>query len=132
MNARTVRTGQGSSVVKNYKFPINNEEQKYEARITFTAREVQSFDVNFLFDIAQVVTTNTPGNDLNALDQIAEAADARVKAAAIEAANKGGPGSQAMINATGKNLKVVLKVRCLYTYHKLYKLMTLLLILTLI
>jgi hypothetical protein len=90
---------------KKYEFPLNNEEQKYEARITFTAREVQSFDVNFLFDIAQVVTTNTPGNDLNALDQIAEAADARVKAAAIEAANKGGPGSQAMINATGQKFK---------------------------
>ena len=37
----------GNEVYKKYKFPLNNEEQKYEARITFNAREVQSFDVDF-------------------------------------------------------------------------------------
>ena len=36
-----------------FKFPINNQEQKYEAKIHFTAMEVESFDVNFLFDFAQ-------------------------------------------------------------------------------
>ena len=95
----------GSALYKKYEFPLNNEEQKYEARITFTAREVQSFDVNFLFDIAQVVTTNTPGNDLNALDQVSDADNAKNNAAAVEAANKGAPDSQAMINATGQKFK---------------------------
>ena len=106
MNARTVRTGQGSSVVKNYKFPINNEEQKYEARITFTAREVQSFDVDFLFDIAQVARNND--NDVSIDDTRADGTSVEIaaaQAAAIEAANKGGPGSQSMINATGQQFK---------------------------
>ena len=108
MNARTVRTGQGSSVVRNYKFPINNEEQKYEARITFTAREVQSFDVDFLFDIAQVTTTNlTSETDepTRFRTETERQNTNKANAAALEAANKGGPGSQAMINATGQKFK---------------------------
>jgi len=104
-DARAQRTASLANSYKKYEFPLNNEEQKYEARITFTAREVQSFDVNFLFDIAQVVTTNTPGNDLNALDQVSDADNAKNNAAAIEAANKGAPDSQAMINATGQKFK---------------------------
>ena len=36
----------------NYKFPIDNKNTPYAAKIKFTAREIESFDVNFLFDIA--------------------------------------------------------------------------------
>jgi hypothetical protein len=112
MNARTVRTRHSPT----FKFPINNEEQKYEARITFTAREVQSFDVDFLFDIANVSTTNILDLDKVRFDGTTEAefaagagggveAQAAAQAAAVEAANKGGPGSQSMINATGQKFK---------------------------
>jgi hypothetical protein len=90
---------------KKYEFPLNNEEQKYEARITFTAREVQSFDVNFLFDIAQVVTTNTPGDERTQNDLISDKDNVKNNVAAVEAANKGAPDSQAMINATGEKFK---------------------------
>jgi len=91
---------------KKYEFPLNNEEQKYEARITFTAREVQSFDVDFLFDIAQVARNND--NDVSIDDTRADGTSVEIaaaQAAAIEAANKGGPGSQSMINATGQQFK---------------------------
>lgn len=104
MNARTVRT----RLSPTYKFPINNEEQKYEARITFTAREVQSFDVDFLFDIAQVTTTNlTSETDepTRFRTETERQNTNKANAAALEAANKGGPGSQAMINATGQKFK---------------------------
>lgn len=99
---------------KKYEFPINNEEQKYEARITFNAREVQSFDVNFLFDIANVATTSAeetqrrneqqfePGDNRFSENRATRAAR---DAAAIDVANKGGPGSQAMIDATGQKFK---------------------------
>ena len=36
----------------NYKFPIDNKHNPYAAKIKFTAREIESFDVKFLFDIA--------------------------------------------------------------------------------
>ena len=104
MNARTVQT----RLSPTYKFPINNEEQKYEARITFTAREVQSFDVDFLFDIAQVATTNlTSETDepTRFRTETERQNTNKANAAALEAANKGGPGSQAMINATGQKFK---------------------------
>ena len=55
MNARTERTRHSPT----YKFPINNLEQKYEAKIHFTAMEVESFDVNFLFDFAQNAASRT-------------------------------------------------------------------------
>ena len=42
-----------------FKFPINNQEQKYEAKIHFTAREVESFDVNFLFNFAKNAAKRT-------------------------------------------------------------------------
>jgi len=35
---------------KNLKFPLDVKDIPYEAKIKFTAREVESFDVNFLFD----------------------------------------------------------------------------------
>ena len=113
MNARTVRTNAAkhSPTYKFFKFPVNNEEQKYEARITFNAREVQSFDVNFLFDIAGVARTAVKTQQ-DVEQQQFEPNDNRFRenqavrdAAAIEAANKGGPGSQAMIDATGQKFK---------------------------
>ncbi len=91
-----------------YEFPLNKEEQKYEARITFNAREVQSFDVNFLFDIAGIAQTNEVSIDDTSADGTTvdiNQANAKANAAAIEAANKGGPGSQSMINATGQKFK---------------------------
>ena len=105
MNARTVRTNAAkhSPTYKFFKFPVNNEEQKYEARITFNAREVQSFDVNFLFDIAGVARTAISVDDTRADGTSVEIAAAQ--AAAIDVANKGGPGSQAMIDATGQKFK---------------------------
>jgi hypothetical protein len=98
----------GRALFKKYEFPLNNEEQKYEARITFNAREVQSFDVNFLFDIAGVARTNNVSIDDTRADGTTveiEQANAAANAAAVEAANKGGPGSQPMIDATGQKFK---------------------------
>ena len=89
-----------------YEFPLNKEEQKYEARITFNAREVQSFDVNFLFDIAGIATTNEVSiDDTRADGTTVEINQAKANAAAVEAANKGAPDSQPMINATGQKFK---------------------------
>ena len=98
----------GNEVYKKYKFPLNNEEQKYEARITFNAREVQSFDVNFLFDIAGITQTNDVSVDDTSADGTTvdiNQANAKANAAAVEAANKGAPDSQPMINATGQKFK---------------------------
>ena len=95
----------GHALYKKYEFPLNKEEQKYEARITFNAREVQSFDVNFLFDISGVATTKNAGDEQTQNDQVAAASNAKTDAAAQDAANKGAPGSQSMINATGQKFK---------------------------
>ena len=104
MNARTVRTGRGQAkLYKKYEFPINKENQKYEAKIHFTAREVLSFDVNFLFDIAESLTEITSADD--AITKAEKLKQAKADAAAQEAANKGASDSQAMINATGQKFK---------------------------
>jgi len=107
-DARAQRTASLANSYKKYEFPLNNEEQKYEARITFTAREVQSFDVDFLFDIAQVARTNlTSETDepTRFRTETERQNTNKANAAALEAANKGGPGSQSMINATGQKFK---------------------------
>ena len=107
-DARAQRTASLANSYKKYEFPINKEEQKYEARITFNAREVQSFDVNFLFDIAGIARTNEVSTDDTSADGTTvdiNQANAKANAAAVEAANKGGPGSQSMINATGQKFK---------------------------
>lgn len=98
----------GNEVYKKYKFPLNNEEQKYEARITFNAREVQSFDVDFLFDIVgaaknKIVKPTGPDDVISNAEQ--QAVIDKATAAAVEAANKGAPDSQPMIDATGQRFK---------------------------
>ena len=37
-------------------FPLDKEDTKYEAKITFTARKIKSFDVDFLFDAVGMPT----------------------------------------------------------------------------
>jgi len=76
-----------------FKFPINNQEQKYEAKIHFTAREVESFDVNFLFNFAKNAAKRTALNEAGAGGtQIGQAAIAQLDqadTAARNAANNG-------------------------------------------
>ena len=97
------RRASTQNIFKKFEFPINKDKQKYEARIIFNAREVESFDVDFLFDIAEsaaaTTTASTPMEDAN---QDRDRDAVRKKVEAIEAANKGAPDSQAMINATGQ------------------------------
>jgi len=64
---------------KNLKFPLDVKDIPYEAKIKFTAREVESFDVNFLFD----------GTDGAAGLQGAAMGSAAAAVAAASAANKG-------------------------------------------
>ena len=47
----------------NYQFPLDLEDTKYEARVSFTARKLKSFDVNFLFD-----AVGKPVNEINSAD----------------------------------------------------------------
>ena len=97
------RANEAAAQYTKYEFPVNKENQKYEAKIHFTAREVLSFDVNFLFDIAESLTEITSADD--AITKAEKLKQAKADAAAQEAANKGAPDSQAMINATGQKFK---------------------------
>ena len=49
-DARAQRTATLTRARK-LKFPLDTKNTPYEAKIKFTAREVESFDVNFLFDL---------------------------------------------------------------------------------
>jgi len=52
-DARAARTASYTGPApKPLKFPIDSKNTPYAAKIKFTAREIESFDVNFLFDIA--------------------------------------------------------------------------------
>ena len=90
----------------NYKFPEDVTNTPYAAKIKFTAREVEAFDVDFLFDMAAAANTTVSGPD----DIIANSqrqAEAKRKAAATNTANNGPPGTQPsdMQRATGQQFK---------------------------
>ena len=61
-DARAQRTA-SLTRYRNLKFPLDTKNTPYEAKIKFTAREVESFDVNFLFDIAGINTVQPQGPD---------------------------------------------------------------------
>ena len=43
------RRASTQNIFKKFQFPLDSKSTKYEAKIHFTAKEVESFDVNFLF-----------------------------------------------------------------------------------
>lgn len=45
-----------------YQFPLDKEDVKYEAKITFNARKIKAFDVDFLFDAVGSPTKKPTGN----------------------------------------------------------------------
>ena len=92
--------------MEKYEFPLNNEAQKYEARISFNAREVESFDVDFLFDIADIATKNVTGPD-DVINNAQRKAQAKKDAVARTTANSGPPGTQPseMELSTGQQFK---------------------------
>ena len=72
---------------KNLKFPLDVKDIPYEAKIKFTAREVESFDVNFLFDSRPEEGGSPGGGSFNSSAARARA-DTKRRAAAA-AANRG-------------------------------------------
>ena len=103
---------------KNLKFPLDVKDTPYEAKIKFTAREVESFDVNFLFDIANTplivedTSTRVMANGMTEAEFAAGAGNAGSSAtnnkqrdvAARNAANKGIESSE-INRGTGQTLK---------------------------
>lgn len=101
----------------NYKFPIDNKHTPYAAKIKFTAREIESFDVNFLFDIANTPLTNKDTSTRIMADGMSEAEFAAGAGNTgnsatnfnqrVTTANYGPPGTAAsgIQNATGQNFK---------------------------
>ena len=95
----------------NLKFPIDNKNIPYAAKIKFTAREIESFDVNFLFDIADIPLTNKKEVDEDRVDfGIQTFLDERYKKNLKErknTANNGPPGTatSGIFNATGQSFK---------------------------
>ncbi len=81
MNAAQRRANEAAAQYTKYEFPVNKENQKYEAKIHFTAREVLSFDVNFLFDIAESLTEITSADD--AITKAEKLKQAKADAAAV-------------------------------------------------
>ena len=103
-DARAQRTATLTRARK-LKFPLDTKNTPYEAKIKFTAREVESFDVNFLFDLAGQRTTNTPvtpGDELSELDRIAER---KFLFDGINAANNGTALGGEINKGTGQTLK---------------------------
>lgn len=103
-DARAQRTATLTRARK-LKFPLDTKNTPYEAKIKFTAREVESFDVNFLFDLAGQRTTNTPvtpGDELSELDRIAER---KFLFDGINAANNGTALGGEINRGTGQTLK---------------------------
>ena len=88
---------------KNLKFPLDVKDIPYEAKIKFTAREVESFDVNFLFDIAGINTVKPNGPD-DVIANQQRIAQAQKDAAARTAAIKGSETSE-INRGTGQTLK---------------------------
>ena len=88
---------------KYLRFPLDTKNTPYAAKIKFTARELESFDVNFLFNFAGIKTTNKPtrpGDELSELDKIAEK---KRLLDAINSANKGA-GTSEINQGTGQTL----------------------------
>lgn len=82
---------------KNLKFPLDVKDIPYEAKIKFTAREVESFDVNFLFDSVKAVEGGRGGGRI-------EVERRRRDMASQTAANKGLESSE-INRGTGQTLK---------------------------
>ena len=105
MNDAQRRADTAARRIKKFQFPLDTKNTPYEAKIKFTAREVESFDVNFLFDLAGQSTTNkavVPGQELSDLDRIAER---KFLLDSINAANNGSSNNQGEINrGTGQTL----------------------------
>jgi len=87
----------------NLKFPLDTKNTPYEAKIKFTAREVESFDVNFLFDIAGINTVQPQGPD-DVIANQQRIAQAQKDAAARTTANRGLESSETN-RGTGQILK---------------------------
>ena len=107
-DARAQRTATLTRARK-LKFPLDTKNTPYEAKIKFTAREVESFDVNFLFDItgAQNKLISEPSGPDDVISNQAQReiiAQAQKDAAARDAANKGLESSE-INKGTGQTLK---------------------------
>ena len=86
---------------KTLKFPLDVKDIPYEAKIKFTAREVESFDVNFLFDLRSEEGGTPGGGSYNS--SAARARADKKRRAAAAAANRG---IEPQINrGTGQTLK---------------------------
>jgi hypothetical protein len=102
----------------NYKFPIDNKNTPYAAKIKFTAREIESFDVNFLFDIADI-SLKTANEQSQKKDQaygdengfhfgpIDDGTKKKEFKQRVTTANNGPPGTapSGIQNATGQSFK---------------------------
>ena len=81
-----------------FKFPINNQEQKYEAKIHFTAMEVESFDVNFLFDFAQNAAKRAELNEAGGLSGRTAIAELDQNAAELERKSRAAAAARSAAN----------------------------------
>ena len=106
---RAQRTSSYRAVQK-YEFPLDKESTKYQAKIIFNAREVKSFDVNFLFDMAAISQTVIDTNNPNEVSQFETDIKQKQKSAqeageAVYQSNYGNGVQSSMQKATGQNFK---------------------------
>lgn len=98
-----------------HQFPLDKEDVKYEAKVTFNARKIKAFDVDFLFDAAGLPTKNIETEeDFRSFDRRLEAQRLREFNATILI--------KTLYQVPINNLKGGPKVRLFFIYLRLYKL----------